>query len=232
MQVTKSPGFILDVASLSLRLRQLLLLVLSVIACIPLSEAASNDLDDDMTRLKRGEILFQIIHRDKPGGAARVTALLHTNPEVVWGIIGYCKYELAYVRGLDICEMLEGDQFQMTMRHRIKDSWYSPTLDYIFEATREAGGNGEAHLLGGDLKVMQGYWKLSPHTDSNGVIVVHEIRVQLEFPVPKWLIRRNLSNNLPDMMACIRGLAGASGADLRIAADLERCPGEIPVSSK
>lgn len=209
-------------------LHTLVLLTLVMAAGMQLSEAAPSGLsDDDMTRLLHGEILLQTIHADKPGGAARVTALFHSNAAAVWDIIGYCKYEFIYVRGLKECEMLKGDQFQMTMHHRLRNSWYTPTLDFTFEASREPGGNGQAHLVGGNLKVLEGRWNLFPFMDDNNVIVVHEIRIQPSIPAPKWLVRRSLRNDLPGMLACIRGLAGASGDTGSIKDDLKSCPGDI-----
>ena len=214
-------------------LHSLTLLILIVVTGTQVCVAASSDLnDDDVARLKRGEILLQTIHADKSGGAARVTALFHSNADSVWDVIGYCKYEFIYVRGLKECEMLKGDQFQMTMHHRLRNSWYTPTLDFTFEARREPGGNGQAHLVDGDLKVLEGQWKLIPLADKNHVIVVHEIRIQPKIPAPKWLVRRSLRKDLPGMLACIRGLARASGNQRHIEDDLEQCPGEISGVSK
>jgi hypothetical protein len=214
-----------------LRTLTLLILFLIVIAR-PAGAASSNMSDDDAARLKRGEILLQIIHDEKPGAAARVTAVFHSSASAVWDIIGYCKYELVYMQGLKSCEMLEGDRFHMTMRHRMRNSWYAPTMDYIFEARREPGGNGQAHLVEGDLKVLEGQWKFFPLADDYHVIVVHEIRIQPKIPVPKWLVRRSLRRDLPDMLACIRGLASASGRNSDIEDDLKRCPGKVSSVSK
>ncbi len=213
--------------------RALVLLVLIALVGMRSSGAASTDLsDDDVARLKRGEVLLQTIQDENPGTAARVTALFHTNAQAIWNIIGYCKYEYIYMRGLKYCEMLEGDQFHMTMRHRLRSSWYTPTLDFTFEANREPGGDGEAHLVDGDLKILEGSWKFSPLADGNSVIVAHEIRIQPKLPAPAWLVRRNLQRDLPAMMACIRGLARASGGEGHIERDLKQCPGEISGVSK
>ena len=83
-----------------------------------------------------------------------------------------------------------------------------------------------------DLKILKGRWMLSPVANENSVIVVHEIRIQPKLPAPEWLVRRNLLRDLPDMMACIRGLAMASGDNDHIEGDLNRCPGEISGVSK
>ena len=180
----------------------------------------------DLARLQSGEIMLQTIHGDKPGGAARVTALFHTTSDAVWEVIGDCRFEFIYVRGLKVCEVLQPGRERMLMHHRLRNSWYTPTLDFTFEAIRKPGNFGEAHLVKGDLHVFEGLWRLVPLADGNGVIVVHEIRIQPKLPAPRWLVRRSLRKDLPDMLACIRGLANASADKRRIAADLKRCPGD------
>lgn len=222
-----------DQFSLKQFLQALAILVLMTLVSTRYSQAVSINLsDDELAHLTRGEILLQAVQDEEPGAAARVTALFHTNSQAIWDIIGYCKYEFIYMRGLKLCEMLDGDQFHMTMRHRIRNSWYTPTLDFTFEANREPGGDGQAHLIDGDLKILEGRWKLSPIANENSVMVVHEIRIQPKLPAPEWLVRHNLQRNLPAMMACIRGLARASGDNGQIEGDLKRCPGEISGVSK
>ena len=233
MPTNSSIKVFVDNFNLKQFLQALAILLLVTLVSTRFSQAASINLsDDELARLTRGEILLQIVRDDKPGAAARVTALFHTNSQAIWDIIGYCEYEFIYMRGLKFCEMLDGDQFHMTMRHRIRNSWYSPTLDFTFEANREPGGDGEAHLIDGDLKILEGRWKFSPVANENSVIVVHEIRIQPKLPAPEWLVRRNLQRDLPSMMACIRGLAKASGDNGQIEGDLKRCPGEISGVSK
>lgn len=183
--------------------------------------------DYDLARLQSGEIMLQVIDSDKPGGAARVTALFHASADAIWEVIGHCEFELIYIRGLKSCEVLQPGRTNMLMRHRLRSSWYTPTLDFTFKASRKSGNSGEAHLVSGNLKVLQGRWKLIPLAQGNDVIVVHEIRIQPKIPAPRWLVRRSLRKDLPDMLACIRGLANASEDNQRITADLKRCPGDI-----
>ena len=68
--------------------------------------------------------------------------------------------------------------------------------------------------------------------DGDGVVVIHEFRIQPKIPTPRWLIRRGLKKDLPDMLACIRGLAGGSISVDEAGKDLARCPGDIPPGSK
>ena len=212
-------------------LRAVFMLAMFVLSGMPSALAAPGTLSDkDMASLARGEILIQTIDDDRPGAAARVSAMFDSDADSIWNIIGYCEYEYIYIRGMKFCEMLEVDQFKtkMKMRHRIRNSWYSPLLDFTFEAVREPGGDGRAYLTGGNLKLMESYWRLSPPGPDNGLIVTHEIRIQTKIPAPRWLVRRSLRRDLPDMLACIRGLAGASVEPVSNQDDLKRCPGEMP----
>ncbi len=182
--------------------------------------------DDEMQRLQGGEILVQTIHNDKSGGAARVTALFHAEADDIWNVIGYCKNEFIYVRGLEVCEVLVPGLQYIKKHQRVKNNWYTPTIDFVFEASRESATHGEFRLVEGNLKAMEGQWDFQPLVGGDGLVVSHDIRIQSKFPAPRWLVRRVLKSDLPDMLACIRGMARASGDADRMAVDLERCPGD------
>jgi len=188
--------------------------------------------EHDLQRMKAGEVLLQILHENKPGGAARVTAYFHTEADDVWNVIGACKFGFIYLRGLKLCEVLEAGENQMLIHHRVRNSWYTPTLDFTFKANRAAGDVGAAHLLEGDLLVFDADWRMVSLPGDSGIIVSHEIRIQPRMLAPRWLVRRNLRRDLPDMLACVRGLANASGDNRRIGADLNRCPGDISTLAK
>lgn len=180
----------------------------------------------DMQRLQAGEILVQTIHQDKSGGAARVSGLFRAGAEDIWNVIGYCKNEFIYVRGLEVCEVLVPGLQYIKKHHRVKNNWFTPTLDFVFEARRTSKTHGDFNLVEGDLKVMEGQWDFQLAPGGEGLVVSHDIRIQSKLPAPRWLMRRVLKKDLPDMLACVRGMAGASGnADL-LARDLERCPGD------
>ncbi len=230
LKTITGPG--LHIAGTSLLYRTLAVLVLFAFAGTQTATAESVDTSDDMARLNRGEILAETVHADKTGGAARVTALFHTDVDTIWNTIGYCKNEFIYVRGLESCTVLiPGLQF-IRKQHRVNNNWYTPTLDFIFEATRTSPTHGDFRLVEGDLKAMEGQWNFQPLAGGNGIVVTHEIRIKPKIPAPRWLVRRVLKNDLPKMLACIRGLAHASGDDKLLAEDLGDCPGDTSQATK
>jgi hypothetical protein len=182
--------------------------------------------ESDLQRLQRGEILAQTIHSEKSGGAARVTGLFHADGDAIWNVIGYCKNEFIYVRGLELCEVLVPGLQYIKKHQRVNNNWYTPTIDFVFEARRTSKTHGDFKLVEGNLKVMEGQWDFQPLESGDRLVVSHDIRIRSRFPAPRWLVRRVLKNDLPDMLACIRGMAGASGNAGQRDMDLERCPGD------
>lgn len=186
----------------------------------------------ELARLKGGAVIVETLHEDQPGGAARASALFYDNGEALWDVIGDCRYEMIYVKGLQECEVLQSGSSHMVIRHRVRNSWYTPTLDFSFTADRTADGKGIAKLRDGNLKVLEGSWEVRPLEGEGASIVTHEIRVQPNFLAPRWLIRRTLLRDLPDMLACIRGLANASADQQAGLADRQRCPGDLSTLPK
>ena len=183
--------------------------------------------DAELTRLMRGEILVQTVHEEKSGGAAKVSAVFHSSMNTIWNVVGYCRHEFVYVRGLEYCEVLDSGTTFVKKHHRVNNNWYTPTIDFIFDASRHSPDHGEFRLVEGNLKVMEGQWDFKELADSDAILVTHEIRVRSWFPAPRWLVRRVLKKDLPDMLACVRGLAEASGDTRLLSDDLSRCPGDL-----
>lgn len=179
-----------------------------------------------LARMQAGDVVVETLHKDQPGGAARVTATFFGDSDALWQVIGDCRFQMIYIKGISECEVLQPGSSTMVVRHRLRESWYTPTLDFSFTADRTKDGKGVAKLVAGNLKVFEGMWEVMPIKDTDMSIVNHEIRVQPKFLAPRWLIRRALKKDLPDMLACIRGLAAASADQQAQSVDLQRCPGD------
>ena len=96
-------------------------------------------------------------------------------------------------------------------------------MDFIYESMEDPYHWIRFKLVEGNLKVMEGVWMFTKITD--GLLVDYELRVQLAIPVPGSIVNNDIRNGMPDLVACIRGLAGGSGSTERTKEDLERCAG-------
>ena len=98
-----------------------------------------------------------------------------------------------------------------------------PTQDFVFQTLREPFRRVEFKRVSGKTKVMEGSWDFFPV--QQGVLIVHEIRIQPSVPVPGFIVRHLMSKSMPEMLACIRGLAGGSLSAESESVDLGFCPG-------
>jgi ribosome-associated toxin RatA of RatAB toxin-antitoxin module len=178
-------------------------------------------------RLEAGEIVSTETNRDGAGASGRMQVLVRAPARTVWEVIVSCKLAFTFVDGLQTCEVLEDTGGRALVRQVVNQSWLIPTYDYVFESLRRHYERIDVRLLEGNLKALDGSWIFRETAD--GTLVDYQIHIEPSLPAPRFLVRRNINKGMPDMLACIRGLAGGSGSAALERQDLGRCPG--PVSS-
>jgi len=202
----------------------LLLLLICISPHAPAREAQLPD-PETLKRLRAGEVIQETTRTDESGGAARFVIFIQVPVEAIWDVIYSCENAFIFLDGLKLCEVLEQTSEYTITRQVVKKGWLIPKQDYSFRTLREPFKHAEFELVEGNLKVMEGSWDFI--VMPQGVVVSHEIRVQPAVPAPRFVVRRLMRKGMPEMLACIRGLAGGSvNADQKIA-DLGLCPGKL-----
>lgn len=176
---------------------------------------------DVVARLREGEIILQDTRTDEAGGAGKAQVFAYTEARAFWDVIVSCDLAFVFVDGMRVCETLEDSDGRAVVRQVIKKHWLLPKIEYSFESQRRPYQEMTFKLIEGDLDIMEGSWRFTPTT--GGVLVEYEARIKPSFPVPRWLIRRTIRKDTPDLIACIRGLANGSGSEQLLKSDLERC---------
>jgi len=176
-----------------------------------------------LERLKSGEVILETTRTDESGGAAKIVVFIQAPVEAIWDVIYSCENAFIFLEGLKLCEVLEQTSDYTVTRQVVKKGWLIPTQDYSFRTEREPFKHAEFRLVEGNLKAMEGSWDFIAMPD--GVVVLHEIRIQPGVPAPRFIVRRLMRKGMPEMIACMRALAGGSGnADMKTR-DLAMCPG-------
>ena len=124
---------------------------------------------------------------------------------------------------IGILKEIEKSETRALVRQGVKNHWMLPQVDYLVEFTYVPYERIEYRQVEGDLRALQGRWIFKWRPEEMATIVSHEMRVRSSFPVPRWLIRRSLAGDLPEMMLCLRARAGGSGTELQERNDLEKC---------
>ncbi len=180
--------------------------------------------DETLASLSAGDVLVENTRTDESGGAARVQALFKASPETIWSYISSCEHNFEFVDGLKDCRVLYADERYARTWQVVKKTWFTPRTEYTFEALRQPHTVMIFRLVEGDLKKMEGSWQFEPVEASGYTLVTHEAQVQPKLPSPRWLMRKVMMKDMPDMLACLRSLANASGSPEQLVSDRKRCP--------
>jgi ribosome-associated toxin RatA of RatAB toxin-antitoxin module len=200
------------------------LFIVLVLFAIPPVYAFDKPEHEVMDRLLAGEIVAVETQIEESGGAARMQLLMHTPARSIWEVILSCDKALVFMDGLQFCEVIEDTGGTALVRQIVDQGWLFPTQDFVFKSLRDHYRKIEFRLVEGNLKKLQGFWHFNEIAE--GTLVDYEILVQPAMPVPRFLVRRQIHNGTPDLLACIRALAGGSGSVEQSAIDSARCPGE------
>jgi len=207
--------------------RKALLLILAALAAT--AGAAAAEEPGVFERLRGGEIVAMETESDGAGGSGRMQLLVQAPARAVWEVIVSCELAFAFVQGLQSCEVVQDTGERAEVHQVVKQSWLIPTYDFVFESLRRPYERIDVRLLDGNLKALDGAWSFSE--TAGGTLVDYRIRIQPSLPAPGFIVRRNINRGMPDMLACIRGLARGSGSAVLEQQDLARCPGPLPAES-
>ncbi len=185
--------------------------------------AAESPDSEALERLGNGGIVLLDARSDEAGGSARVQALIQAPVKAVWDIIISCEQAFIFVKGLKKCEIVEEMAGRALIHQVVKTSWIVPTQDFVFESLRDPYREIRFQLVEGNLKAMAGKWRFTEIPD--GLLLDYEIRIRPGMPVPAFIVSYVIRKGMPDLIACIRGLAGGSGSVERARGDRERCQG-------
>lgn len=167
--------------------------------------ASSRFGEGELARLTQGEVVVSVNQPD-PEQRARVKAaiLIDSPTPHVWNIMIDCEQAPDFVPGLRSCRVVRHEENSDIIEHRVKFSWYLPTITYRFRAQYRGLQKIEFTRVEGDLRELEGSWTLKQVDDGRKTIVVYSVYVDAGFLVPQWLVRRILRGNLPDLLLALR----------------------------
>ena len=167
--------------------------------------AASNFSESQLRRLTNGEVLVSVQKTgDPPKGRVEAVILIQADSENIWRIMNDCQDIPNFIPGLVSCHILESGPDWDVIQHEVKWIWFFPKISYVFRAEYDPNRRIEFTRIRGDLRAMEGAWRLDPLAQNNQTIVTYSVFLDLGFFVPQWLVRRSLKVNLPEVLTALR----------------------------
>lgn len=159
--------------------------------------------------LAKGEAYAEVTP-DPDGISGHVRAVVDVNasPEKVWRIMTDCAAAKVMITTLAVCRIVEGDMSRGwdIREHVTRRNLVFPGMRIVFRSDYEPYSRIKFRLVGGDLKVEQGEWKLQPLDGGRRTRVYYDNRLAVDWPVPKALIREALRKDTPKVLMNLKRL--------------------------
>ena len=165
--------------------------------------------EDDAAALARGDTVVHVApDKSEVNAAAAITAAIDINapPEIVWDVMLDCEKAPKFVPNLKSCEVIEtgaAGEYDIR-RHVIRYGFIGGNIENIFRSDYKDQEEISFYLVGGDLKVQQGSWKLISLDEGERTRVLYDAQLAIGKPVPRFLIRRSVRNDMPDVLTALR----------------------------
>ena len=140
---------------------------------------------------------------DGSSGVIRAAIDIAAPQAAVWAVMTDCELAPRMVANLKSCRIVERDpQGRWDVREQISKGGFIPSVRSVFREDFEPPDRMSFHAVGGDLKLLEGEWRLAPHGDE--VRVTYEARVAAPFSVPGWIARLALRHDVPAALLALR----------------------------
>lgn len=172
----------------------------------------------ELSRLQSGEIISEI-WRDKArnDGAIDAFAAVHikATPQQIWAVMTNCAATLEVVSAMKSCRVLErsSQQFSSGQYWDIREQIFKAPFPFsdlktVFRSEYTRFSQIKIRAAGGAMKIQNANWVIIPITDEISR-VTYRAAVQPKAPVPRFLLRRAVKHDTPEILSNLRDIVQA-----------------------
>jgi carbon monoxide dehydrogenase subunit G len=140
---------------------------------------------------------------DGSSGVIRAAIDIAAPQAAIWAVMTDCDLAPRMVANLKSCRILDRDpQGRWDIREQISKMGLVPSVRSVFREDFDPPRRITFHAVGGDLKLLEGEWRLEPWGEQ--VRVSYEAHVAAPFSVPGWVARLVLRHDVPQALLALR----------------------------
>lgn len=177
--------------------------------CILLGAAARAEglTSSELQRVARGDAVVRVEPADGDADGLVIAAIdIASPPEKVWQVLVDCAYAAQVMPNLTACTVLQSGAGKTwdIREHRIR--WISllPEIRSQFRSDYEAGRSIRFKRTGGDMRVLEGAWRIEPLSNGAATRLNYTARVGFGALIPGFVIRNALAKDVPGFLNAIR----------------------------
>lgn len=165
----------------------------------------------DFDALDAGEIVYEL-GKGEPGVVIiDVAVLIHADRRIIWDLLKNCEIAPEYVPNVVACRRINevNDGASELFVQTVKPAFFIPRFEHVFRLDYFPYDRIEVHRVSGPIEEMDGAWRLLARPDG-AIVLIHSLRLQPGFPIPRVFVRATLKKDLPIVLAAIRDRAEAA----------------------
>jgi carbon monoxide dehydrogenase subunit G len=147
------------------------------------------------------------------GAAGRIRASVDIDapPSVVWAVIIDPANAARLMAGARSCRVVERDPAgRWDVREQISKGGLLPGVRTVLRSDYWPDALIRFHQIGGDFKVLEGQWRLTPLDAGARTRVEYDSRVASPYPAPGPLVRAVLRRDMPQTLVNLREASEAN----------------------
>ncbi|MET0294554.1 MAG: SRPBCC family protein [Phenylobacterium sp.] len=189
---------------------RLLLVVLAALAAAGHAFAWTPDAPA-LARMQDGRPYVEVAPgADGASGRIRAGIDVEAPRDVVWRVITDCALAPRMVASLRSCKVLEKDPGgRWDVREHVSRPRMLPAVRSVFRSDYDPPGRIVFRKAGGELKMLNGEWRLEPLRGGAATRVLYEQNAAFPYRVPGMVIRMGMRRDVPQALLALRRVAEA-----------------------
>lgn len=178
-------------------------LVASFILSLPTMAQGDAD-NDEQLRLARGEV---VVDQQDVGPTKFVVAkiLIDAPPDQVWPIMtNPFEFQEKISPRMKQVKVVTDRADLSVLKVTVNVGFFLPSLTYSVESRYEPNERIDFKRVGGVVKDFKGYWAIIPIADGSKTEIVYSMYVDPGIPVPQWIVRAGVRDELPKTLLAMR----------------------------
>ncbi len=143
------------------------------------------------------EAKITFVKANNGGGTGQVQFVVPAIQESVRKVLDDDKIFIKFIPGIKRWQVVRQEKNKQIGRCTMSMSRFIPNVTYMVQVNRSSEDELRFKRLSGDLKNLEGFWKLSPGPDAASTTVTYQYSIETNFShVPKGIVQGELSKHL------------------------------------
>jgi len=136
-------------------------------------------------------------------------AIVKASPQHIFSVLTNYESSVAMFPGVRKCVVLENSGSTKHVAYRVEPGVPLGPIEYVLQVKETKPTLIEWHRLRGDLKEIDGFWKLEPIDGGRSTLVTYWAHLNIGRFIPQALVKHQVRSGMPGILMALKAKAEA-----------------------